>query len=245
MAEEKKSFILYADLIHTVRKMPQDKVADLFITILDYVNDENPTVDDLVVDLVFEPIKQQLKRDLRRWENFRKKQAENGRLGGRPKKDLGINENPENPGLFQETQKSPNVTVNVNDTVTVTDTVTDKKDSVCTGKPDTPPAKALEEKVKQRINRQLKFKNSLREFVPTYGKEMIQNFYDYWIEPNRSATKMKWELEKTWDLKLRLIKWESNEKTFRKGNNSSPPDGSNYLEQRKQVEDKTRQIANS
>ena len=32
-------------------------------------------------------------------------------------------------------------------------------------------------------------------------------FIDYWTEPNRSNTKMKFELEKTWDTKRRLARW--------------------------------------
>lgn len=69
MAENKNSFVLYADLIHTVRKMDDDKAGALFKHILSYVNDENPVTDDLIVELTFEPIKQQLKRDLKKWEN--------------------------------------------------------------------------------------------------------------------------------------------------------------------------------
>jgi hypothetical protein len=73
MAENKKSFLLYADMIHTVVKMAKTeegkkRVADLFITILEYVNDKNPVPEDPMVDIVFESIKQQLKRDLRSWE---------------------------------------------------------------------------------------------------------------------------------------------------------------------------------
>lgn len=116
MAENKKSFVLYADLLHTVQKLPDDKAGVLLKTILEYVNDLNPEVDDILVDLVFEPIKHQLKRDLKRYENFKIKQSENGKLGGRPKKE----ENPKNPSLSEknhETQKSLNVTVNVNDNV--------------------------------------------------------------------------------------------------------------------------------
>lgn len=120
MAEGKKSFILYADLIHTVRKMDKDEIAELFLTILSYVNDENPVIESRIVDLVFEPIKNQLKRDLKNWEHFREKQAINGAKGGRPK-------NPNNPSLFSETQKSLNVTVNDTVTVNANDTVTVKK----------------------------------------------------------------------------------------------------------------------
>ena len=81
MAEDKKSFLLYADLIHTVKKLPKEKIGDLFLTILEYVNDMNPTVDDILVDIAFEPIKQQLKRDLRHWEEKVEVRSANGSLG--------------------------------------------------------------------------------------------------------------------------------------------------------------------
>jgi len=82
MAENKTSFVLYADLIHTVKKMPKEKAGDLFLTILSYVNDENPLVEDMLVDLVFEPIKRQLKRDLEKYEHKRERLSQNGRAGG-------------------------------------------------------------------------------------------------------------------------------------------------------------------
>lgn len=82
MAENKKSFVLYADLIHTVKKMPKEKAGELLLTILAYVNDENPVVEDLTVDLVFEPIKRQMKRDLEKWDNKVSRKSEAGKVGG-------------------------------------------------------------------------------------------------------------------------------------------------------------------
>lgn len=81
MAENKKSFILYADLIHTVSKLPNEKAGELFKHILDYVNDKNPHTDDLIIQISFEPIKQQLKRDLQKWEGELSKKSEGGALG--------------------------------------------------------------------------------------------------------------------------------------------------------------------
>ena len=92
MAENKKSFILYCDIIHTVKKLPKDKQADLFMHILEYVNDMNPVTDDFVVEIAFEPIKQALKRDLIKYEKIRQRNAENGKTGGRPKKDVEVQE---------------------------------------------------------------------------------------------------------------------------------------------------------
>lgn len=69
MAENKKSFILYADLLNVVNKLPKEKAGELFVHILKYVNDMNPETDDLVINIAFEPIKLQLKRDLKKWSN--------------------------------------------------------------------------------------------------------------------------------------------------------------------------------
>ena len=118
MAENKKAFLLYADLIHTVRKMPKDKAGDLFITILSYVNDENPVVDDILIDLVFEPIKQQLKRDLQNWSKIKDKKSEGGKRGMESrwgKKDITI----DNIVIKDITP----ITVNVNDNVNVNESV--------------------------------------------------------------------------------------------------------------------------
>jgi len=38
-------------------------------------------------------------------------------------------------------------------------------------------------------------------------------FISYWTEPNKGKTKLKFEMERTWDLGRRLKTWESNSKT--------------------------------
>lgn len=81
MATGKKGFVLYADLIYTVSKLPSDKAGDLFKHILSYVNDENPITDDILIQIAFEPIKQQLKRDLDKWEQEKETKSKSGQLG--------------------------------------------------------------------------------------------------------------------------------------------------------------------
>ena len=81
MAENKKSFVLYCDLIYTIEKMPDDKAGLLFKHLLRYVNDQNPIIDDLLIDIAFEPIKRQLKRDLESWEQELIKKGNGGALG--------------------------------------------------------------------------------------------------------------------------------------------------------------------
>lgn len=41
---------------------------------------------------------------------------------------------------------------------------------------------------------------------------MIRAFFDYWSELNKSGTKMRYELEKTWELPKRLVTWANRER---------------------------------
>lgn len=84
-----------------------------------------------------------------------------------------------------------------------------------------PPQQKKEDKekdllVKQQacIQRREKFKNDLRDRKEEYPPDMINAFYTYWSELNKSKTKMRWEMQQTWELGLRLAKWEQNNQKF-------------------------------
>jgi hypothetical protein len=47
-----------------------------------------------------------------------------------------------------------------------------------------------------------------------YDKNILNEFIDYWTEPNKSNTKMKFELNATWDTNLRLKKWAKNKQEW-------------------------------
>tara|TARA_R100000908_G_C3749288_1_gene144108 strand:- start:1069 stop:1737 length:669 start_codon:yes stop_codon:yes gene_type:complete len=49
-----------------------------------------------------------------------------------------------------------------------------------------------------------------------YEKSVLNSFIDYWTEPNKSNTKMKYELNKTWETKRRLKTWANNQKKWDK-----------------------------
>ncbi|WP_197018051.1 hypothetical protein [Prevotella sp. HUN102] len=81
----------------------------------------------------------------------------------------------------------------------------------------------LQAKCKER---EKAFENSLIPFVVSrggiYQPQMIRAFFNYWTERNKSGTKMRFELEKTWETSKRLIIWAKNDKQFNKnGNNGS------------------------
>lgn len=58
--------------------------------------------------------------------------------------------------------------------------------------------------------RKLKFAESIKPFVQKFGKEMCNNFFAYWTEPTHAGKKMRYELERTWDVSLRLNTWSKN-----------------------------------
>jgi hypothetical protein len=74
--------------------------------------------------------------------------------------------------------------------------------------------------------RKLKFASTLNKYLDIYPKETIDKFIAYWSESNKSNTKFKYELERTWDLERRLNTWVSNENKFNfakpKDNNNTP-----------------------
>ena len=81
MAEEKKSFVAYADWNATFEKLTDEEAGRLSKMIFAYVNDLNPEYPDRLTELLFQPIKQCLKRDLRKYESVKSDRSNAGRIG--------------------------------------------------------------------------------------------------------------------------------------------------------------------
>jgi hypothetical protein len=80
MATDKKSFLIYCDIIHTVEQLTDEQAGNLFKHILRYVNDQDPQSDSVITKIAFEPIRQALKRDLEKYESIRKRNSDNARM---------------------------------------------------------------------------------------------------------------------------------------------------------------------
>lgn len=119
MAKDKNSFLLYTDITGVVSKLSNEQAGILFKHILDYVNDKNPTTDDILIEIAFEPIKAALKRDLRKYENIVERNRDNGKNGGRPRKEpkkpSGLFQNPNKPKKADNDNDSDNGIDNDND----------------------------------------------------------------------------------------------------------------------------------
>ena len=204
MAENKTSFVLYSDQRTLIDLLSNEQAGKLLKHIYAYVNDENPICEDILINVAFEPIKQQFKRDLKKWERTKESRSKAGLASAEARKNKQNSTNSTNVKCVQ--QSSTNPTVNVNDNVNVNVNVNDIKDNI--------------------VSRKLKFSQTLKPFLDLYGKDMLNAFYEYWTEENKSNTKFKQEMQKTWNLKSRLERWSKND--FNNKNKSNESDVNFY-----------------
>jgi hypothetical protein len=210
MADNKKSFVAYVDWKSIFNMLEDVEAGRLIKHLFSYVSDENPELDDRILKMAFEPIKLQLKRDLEKYESVKERRAEAGRKGGIKSGEVRKQTEPNEAIALNAKQTEPNEAVTDTDTVTVnvTDTVNVKTKEIL-----------MEE-------RKLKFASTLEFYKNIYPRSLLSEFYKYWGEPNKSRTKFKQELEKTWDLAGRLETWARNDKSFKNGK-TSPQQQSN------------------
>jgi hypothetical protein len=205
MAENKKGFVLYADQKSIIDMLPNEKAGELLKHIFAYVNDENPINEDPLINLAFEPIKLQLKRDLQKWEETRAKRSVAGSISAEKRKQQNQQVLTSVESVEQTPTKS---TVIVNDNVNVNVNVKDKV-------------------INNIDSRKTSFANSLKPFLNEYGKDMINEFYLYWTEHGEKDKKMRFEKQTSFDINLRLINW--NKRSFQKQNNNSNVNKNSHL----------------
>lgn len=122
MAENKTSFVLYSDSKSIIDLLTNEQAGLLLKTLFAYVNDENPTIDNSIA-LVFEMIKLQLKRDLKKWEKTKEVRSLAGKASAEAKRLAKLNEqnitNSTNVDFVQQTSTKSTVSdsVSVNDSV--------------------------------------------------------------------------------------------------------------------------------
>jgi hypothetical protein len=125
MAENKKSFIAYVDWKETFDSLPDDKAGQLIKHLFAYVNDENPISNDILINAVFVNIKQQLKRDLKKWESISIQRSDIGRIGGIKSGEARQSKRKQTKQLLKSRSKTKQ---NEHVTVTVTDNVNDNEE---------------------------------------------------------------------------------------------------------------------
>lgn len=226
MAKGKNSILIYTDWIDTFESLTDEEAGKLAKHLFRYINDKNPIAPDRLTEISFIPIKNSLKRDLKKWQLELDKKSDGGKLGNLKrwnldlyelaiKKEITIERAEE---IAKERIKSHTDTQRKNESLPIASVA----DSVLV------PVSVLvkEEKKKEIEERKSAFAYSLEIFKDKYPKEMLIAFYHYWCEKNITGKKMKFEMEKTFEVSLRLSTWASRDKNFKSNipiNNLLPP----------------------
>jgi len=91
-------------------------------------------------------------------------------------------------------------------------------------------SKTKKNKIEKEIKEELfviELKRSLQgETIKKDEIKELKEFVVYWTEPeknwlNKKYPKLRWELEKTWDMKRRVMRWFKNKKDWGKNTNSN------------------------
>ena len=98
----RKSFVAYRDWQSIFEMLNDEELGRLTRVIFDYVNGKKVEIDDRVLKIVFENIRLTIDRDTQKYNAIVQRNKENGKKGGRPKK-----ENPKNPLGYLATQNNP------------------------------------------------------------------------------------------------------------------------------------------
>jgi len=172
MAENKQSFVLYADQYELFKKLPNEVAGELIKHIFAYVNDENPQSDNLIINIAFEPIKAQLKRDLKRWEQKIEARSRAGKASAESKKLNKLQQESTNSTYVDSVQQTStkstdNVNVNGNVNVNVNE---DNKESI--GETSSPTLAPSSKKKIKEVD------------MSKYTPEQIESFrkFNVWID---------------------------------------------------------------
>lgn len=83
---KRESFVLYPRLYRLVKDLTLEQKGRLFDAIHHFVDGDDYDVGDGVVEMAFRFYRNQLEMDFEKWNDVRKKRAEAGKMGGRPRK---------------------------------------------------------------------------------------------------------------------------------------------------------------
>ena len=75
------------------------------------------------------------------------------------------------------------------------------------------------------------FYKEIQRYSNQYSKKLLENFFNYWSESDEKG-RMKFQMNKTWDTKKRLITWSNKSKAF----NSNYKQANIYNQQEKSKE---------
>lgn len=202
-----KTFLLYAEAAPQIDLLSDEEAGQLFKALFHYVADgEELVTNNRVLAMTFAVFKAQIDRGAEKYEETCRKRTE--AINKRWERYRSIQENTNEYNSIEKNTNEGNNNPNPKPNPQNKKESTKKKNDAATA------AARLNERKED-------FYNSLIPYVTQYGKDMVRAFFDYWSEPNKSNSKMRFELERTWDLARRLGTWASRDNQFNHRSNGT------------------------
>ena len=186
----KKSFVLYTDNWVTLKHLCNEQLGELMRMLFEYQIEGNTPEPSNPLFIAFGFIRSAMDRDLEKWNERAERARVNGLKGGRPKENQdGLQETQKTQSVKSKPKKPVNVSVSVNDSVS------------------------------DNVNVNANFKKwskddlikSMTPYAERYPKEMLNTFFNYWIEP-LSNGKLRLTAQDAWDTGRRLVTWSKRDK---------------------------------
>ena len=223
---KRDTFVYYRSFYEATKLLDNDDFAEITRAICEYaLNGNEPSIEGVPM-VVFKLIKPQIDANNAKFLNGGKGGGF-GQLGGRPRKETPTKPQ-QNP---KETPNEECIMSNEECIMSNDNIVSSEKTKKNIGADAPTNKKSIDEIEIDLEKRNTAFYNTLVPFIQTYDKEMLRDFYNYWSEPQKSRKKMRFELEKTWEVKRRLEAW--NNRQIQKNNGSNRK---NDQDIRKQIE---------
>ena len=189
--------MLYDDLYETLQYLNDEQLGKLTRMIFDYrINGVVCDVSDPLF-FCFNPIRVQMERDEIKYKDEVEKRSIAGKASAEARANKRQHNSTHVESVKHKEQVSTNPTDNVNDNVSVSDSVNDILNI----------AKAIESNFKKWTSRE--FAEDVKKNGDGYNPDMLKAFYEYWIEVDANG-KMLFQFNKTWQTKLRLVRWSKN-----------------------------------
>ncbi len=167
----KNTFTLNKDIKLSLDKLSDQDAGKLFKMIVDFANGVEVKPDNLTLDLVFTPIKNQMRIDFEKQESKSMKMKQVGSLGGKAKAKI-----------LAKASKSYQKVAN---------------------------ATGEEANVNYKKWTSSEFVDDINANKQQYASQMLKDFFNYWSEKDAKG-KMRFQLQKTWETKRRLLTWSKN-----------------------------------
>lgn len=184
----KKSFVLYTDNWVTLKHLSNEQLGELMRMLFEYQIEGNTPEPSNPLFIAFGFIRSAMDRDLEKWNERAERARVNGSKGGRPKENqYGLEETQKTQSVNSKPKKPVNVNVNVNANVNENDNVNANANFKKWGKDD--------------------LIKSMTPYAERYPKEMLNTFFNYWIEPLPNG-KLRLTAQDAWDTGRRLATWK-------------------------------------